>query len=122
MATNKLIPGFVVWILLTSALIQTESHNNQFIDGPDSKLRNVTKEPVVNSNTSKPMPVGTAGNTTLHSMPSSSFEDNFDGISESEEVPRIIYDQRQSGRYNVHIVIKDVAIFEMDRNKVVSKM
>lgn len=121
MATNKLIPGFVVWILLTSALIQTESLE-QFIDGPDSKLRNVTKEPVVDSNTSKPIPIGSVGSTTLHSMPSSSFEDNFDGISESEEVPRIIYDQRQSGRYNVHIVIKDVAIFEMDRNKVVSKI
>lgn len=28
----------------------------------------------------------------------------------------IIYDQRQNGKYNIHVVIKDVAIIEMDEN------
>lgn len=31
----------------------------------------------------------------------------------------IVYDQRQSGKYNIHVVIKDVAIIEMDQNEVV---
>ncbi|TMW50011.1 hypothetical protein DOY81_004928 [Sarcophaga bullata] len=29
---------------------------------------------------------------------------------------RTIYDQRQNGKYNIHVVIKDVAIIEMDQN------
>ncbi|XP_075153958.1 uncharacterized protein LOC142227357 [Haematobia irritans] len=31
---------------------------------------------------------------------------------------RIIYDQRQSGKYNIHVVIKDVAIIEMGQNEI----
>ncbi|XP_065355347.1 uncharacterized protein LOC135949831 [Calliphora vicina] len=30
----------------------------------------------------------------------------------------IIYDQRQTGKYNIHVVIKDVAIIEMDQNEI----
>ncbi|XP_023303821.2 uncharacterized protein LOC111685777 [Lucilia cuprina] len=30
----------------------------------------------------------------------------------------IVYDQRQSGKYNIHVVIKDVAIIEMDQNEI----
>lgn len=29
-----------------------------------------------------------------------------------------IYDQRQNGKYNIHVVIKDVAIIEMDQNEI----
>uniref|UniRef100_A0A1B0FPB5 Uncharacterized protein n=1 Tax=Glossina morsitans morsitans TaxID=37546 RepID=A0A1B0FPB5_GLOMM len=32
---------------------------------------------------------------------------------------RVLYDQRQSGKYNIHIIIKDVAIIEMDQNEIV---
>lgn len=31
---------------------------------------------------------------------------------------RIVYDQRQTGKYNIHVVIKDVAIIEMDQNEI----
>lgn len=31
---------------------------------------------------------------------------------------RTIYDQRQNGKYNIHVVIKDVAIIEMDQNEI----
>ncbi|XP_061388744.1 uncharacterized protein LOC133323859 [Musca vetustissima] len=34
-----------------------------------------------------------------------------------EETGRIVYDQRQSGKYNIHVVIKDVAIIEMGQNE-----
>uniref|UniRef100_A0A1I8N6X3 Uncharacterized protein n=1 Tax=Musca domestica TaxID=7370 RepID=A0A1I8N6X3_MUSDO len=34
-----------------------------------------------------------------------------------EENGRVVYDQRQSGKYNIHVVIKDVAIIEMGQNE-----
>ncbi|KAM7354568.1 uncharacterized protein ACRADG_006196 [Cochliomyia hominivorax] len=39
---------------------------------------------------------------------------------EASEAPagHIVYDQRQTGKYNIHVVIKDVAIIEMDQNEI----
>lgn len=45
------------------------------------------------------------------------FEAGADDASTDGEA-RIIYDQRQSGKYNIHVVIKDVAIIEMDQNEI----
>ncbi|XP_073820907.1 uncharacterized protein [Musca autumnalis] len=41
---------------------------------------------------------------------------NTDADGSHEENARIVYDQRQSGKYNIHVVIKDVAIIEMGQN------
>ncbi|XP_068147967.1 uncharacterized transmembrane protein DDB_G0282483 [Drosophila tropicalis] len=34
---------------------------------------------------------------------------------------RVLYDQRQSGKYNIHVSIKDVAIIEVDQNEIVDE-
>ncbi|EDV98257.1 GH23010 [Drosophila grimshawi] len=36
---------------------------------------------------------------------------------EESEVSRPLYDQRQTGKYNIHVSIKDVAIIEVDHNE-----
>ncbi|ALC41532.1 CG15905 [Drosophila busckii] len=36
---------------------------------------------------------------------------------EDTEVGRALYDQRQTGKYNIHVSIKDVAIIEVDQNE-----
>lgn len=33
------------------------------------------------------------------------------------EAGRVLYDQRQTGKYNIHVSIKDVAIIEVDQNE-----
>lgn len=38
--------------------------------------------------------------------------------SDAPAAGRIVYDQRQTGKYNIHVVIKDVAIIEMDQNEI----
>lgn len=41
-----------------------------------------------------------------------------DGDTNNDKIGRVIYDQRQSGKYNIHLVIKDVAIIEMGQNEI----
>lgn len=41
-----------------------------------------------------------------------------DGSAEGAGAAHIVYDQRQTGKYNIHVVIKDVAIIEMDQNEI----
>lgn len=44
-------------------------------------------------------------------QPVESVEDN------DNEAGRVLYDQRQTGKYNIHVSIKDVAIIEVDQNE-----
>ncbi|XP_034478423.1 cell wall integrity and stress response component 4 [Drosophila innubila] len=37
--------------------------------------------------------------------------------SNIESLGRVLYDQRQTGKYNIHVSIKDVAIIEVDQNE-----
>ncbi|EDW74818.1 uncharacterized protein Dwil_GK15697 [Drosophila willistoni] len=37
------------------------------------------------------------------------------------QADRVLYDQRQSGKYNIHVSIKDVAIIEVDQNEIVDE-
>ncbi|KAH8355113.1 hypothetical protein KR093_005975 [Drosophila rubida] len=40
------------------------------------------------------------------------------GADDSDnEAGRVLYDQRQTGKYNIHVSIKDVAIIEVDQNE-----
>lgn len=40
-----------------------------------------------------------------------------DNDGNDNEAGRVLYDQRQTGKYNIHVSIKDVAIIEVDQNE-----
>lgn len=45
-------------------------------------------------------------------------EDDSDSNNNNiESLSRVLYDQRQTGKYNIHVSIKDVAIIEADQNE-----
>ncbi|KAH8298455.1 hypothetical protein KR044_003628 [Drosophila immigrans] len=40
-----------------------------------------------------------------------------DADNNNNDAGRVLYDQRQTGKYNIHVSIKDVAIIEVDQNE-----
>lgn len=44
-------------------------------------------------------------------------DNNSNSDNNNMEQQHVLYDQRQTGKYNIHVSIKDVAIIEVDQNE-----
>lgn len=121
--SKELLLGFggLMFLLMTSTIKGNVARKLDLERRLDLTLRNDTLKPVLTLETNVTrFEDQSALLSDLLPTPFDVDAEEFAGTVGDGAFPRITYDQRQSGKYNVHIVIKDVAIIEMDRNQVVN--